>query len=89
MVYRFLLASALALSVSTCGDRELPTGSAMPAAGEVALLGTVDTTRISSTCRAVVRARNRARMRLVAAPSDLVARNKALSFDALISESCS
>jgi hypothetical protein len=88
MVYRLFLASTLAFGVSTCAGQELLTGSAMPAAGEVALLGTVDTTRISSTCRAVIRARNRARMRLVATPSDLVARNKAITFDALISESC-
>jgi hypothetical protein len=88
MAYRLFLASTLAFGVSTCAGQELLTGSATAPAGEVALSGSMDTSKTSSTCRAVIRARNRARMRLVATPSDLVARNKAITFDALISESC-
>ena len=87
MAYRFFFASVLALGVSTCGDQVLPTGSAMPATEARAVLTAVDTST-SSTCKAVIRARNRARIRLMEAPTDSVVRHKASTFDELVPEAC-
>ena len=89
MAYRFLLASVLAFGVSTCGDQELPTGSATPPTEARAVFTAADTSRASSTCKAVIRARNRARIRLLEAPTDSAIRHKAATFEALVPEACS
>jgi hypothetical protein len=88
MRHRLLLASVLAFGVPTCGDQDLSTGSATPPTGARAVFTPADTSRASSTCKAVVRARDRARIRLLEAPTDSVVRNKAATFDALAPEAC-
>ena len=88
MVYRFFLASVLASGISTCGDRELPTGSAMPPTEARARFPAADTST-SPTCKALIRAGNLARIRLMEAPTDSVLRHRAATFDALVPEACS
>ena len=89
MVYRFFLASVLGSGIFTCGDQELPTGSATPPTEARAVFTAADPSRASSTCKAVIRARNRARIRLLEAPTDSVIQHKAATFEALVPEACS
>ena len=95
MRYRFLLVAVLALGLSACEDEELPTtppaarkARVGPPASASVVLTRVDTTSASSICKATVRARGRARIKLDEAPTDAVARQKATAFDALVSDAC-
>lgn len=95
MRYRILVVAALALGVSACEDEELPTTPAAakkarvgPPASASVVLTRVDTARASSICKATVRARGRARVKLDESPTDAVARQKATAFDALVSDAC-
>jgi hypothetical protein len=82
------------LALAACGDEFekkaiLPTvpSKAKPAAVAVAAIR-FDTTRASSICKASLRASLRARVRLDQEPTDLFAKSRVTTFDALISDAC-
>ncbi len=84
-----LLALPLLLLALSCTDERhaLATGPSKPAAAAVTV-PQLDTTNASSICRASVRARQVARLRLAAAPADTAAQRKTKAVDALISNAC-
>ena len=92
---RFLLVVGLSLAVAACEDDVLPTNPPVaaktkvtaPASASVSLTR-VDTTKASSICKATVRARTRARIKLDESPTDVAARSKATAFDALVADAC-
>jgi len=86
-----LCSVALPLVAAACGDdpvrRDL-TGPAKPVAAAAAVAPEVDTAKASSICRASVRKRQLARLRLSRVPGDLLARSKAKHFSALVTAAC-
>ena len=92
---RFMLVALVLLALGSCQGDRLPTTpaatrkapDAAPASASVPLTR-VDTTRASSICRATVRARAQARTRLDLTPTDDLARNKAVAYDALVANAC-
>ena len=86
-----LCSVVLALVAAACGDdpvkRDL-TGPAKPVAAATVVAPEVDTAKASSICRASVRKRGLARLRLSRVPSDLKALSKAKHFGALVTAAC-
>ena len=87
-----LLSVAVLLVAAACGDdpvRKDLTGPAKPAAAVAAVAAPeVDTAKASSICRASVRKRGLARLRLSRVPGDLLALSKAKHFGALVTAAC-
>ena len=79
------------LVAAACGDdpvrRDL-TGPAKPAPAAALAAPEVDTAKASSICRASVRRRQLARLRLSRVPGDLLALSKAKHFGALVAAAC-
>jgi hypothetical protein len=85
-----LFSVALLLVAAACGDdpvRKDLTGPTKPVAAAVAP-PEVDTAKASSVCRASVRKRQLARLRLSRMPGDLLALSKAKHFGALVAAVC-
>ena len=86
-----LICGALLLVGAACGDdpvrRDL-TGPAKPAAAAAVAAPEVDTAKASSICRASVRRRELARVRLSRVPGDLLALRKEKTFGALVTAAC-
>jgi hypothetical protein len=82
---------ALLLVAAACGDdpvrRDL-TGPAKPSPAAAVAAPEVDTAKASSICRAAVRKRQLARLRLSRVPGDLLALSKAKHFGALVTAAC-
>ena len=86
-----LCSVVLLLVAAACGDdpvkRDL-TGPAKHVAAAAVVAPEVDTANASSICRASVRKRGLARLRLSRVPSDLKALSKAKHFGALVTAAC-
>ena len=79
------------LVAAACGDdpvRKDLTGPAKPVAAAAVVAPEVDTAKASSICRASVRTRQVARLRLSRVPGDRVALSKAKTFGALVTAAC-
>ncbi len=79
------------LVAAACGDdpvRKDLTGPAKPVAAVAVVAPEVDTAKASSICRASVRRRQVARLRLSRVPGDLLALSKAKHFGALVTAAC-
>ena len=86
-----LFSVAVLLVAAACGDdpvRKDLTGPAKPVAAAVVAAPEVDTAKASSVCRASVRRRQLARLRLSRVPGDLLALSKAKHFGALVAAAC-
>ena len=86
-----LFSVAVLLVAAACGDdpvRKDLTGPAKPTAAVAAAVPEVDTAKVSSICRASVRKRGLARLRLSRTPGDLLALSKVKHFGALVTAVC-
>ena len=86
-----LFSVAVLLVVAAFGDDPVKkdlTGPAKPVAAATVVAPEVDTAKASSICRASVRKRGLARLRLSRVPSDLKALSKAKHFGALVTAAC-